>query len=251
LPGILAALQHNPSERFEVEVGSETYGVTLSRDLFTRKAKGLFQQIGERIVEMRERHGKPEEPLALQMTHRVSGLPGCREMLSGIANVNSIELEPGSGALGALQVPHAPAGREVRGGVSFLKSRPWQSTKSPSLASHVEEQPLSHGGTHPTHLLYRAMAYPLSDRPLIIGSGGTQEGVDVRIKGELAGVSRRHCTLERRGEKVLLTDHSTYGTFVDDVKISGTVVLQLGQIVRVGTPGETLQLIASTEKNET
>jgi pSer/pThr/pTyr-binding forkhead associated (FHA) protein len=95
------------------------------------------------------------------------------------------------------------------------------------------------------------MAYPLSDRPLIIGSGGTQEGVDVRIKGELAGVSRRHCTLERRGEKVLLTDHSTYGTFVDDVKISGTVVLQLGQIVRVGTPGETLQLIASTEKNET
>ena len=250
LPGVLAALQRKASEMFEMEVGSETYCVKLTRDLFTRKAKGVFQEIGQRVVEMWERHRQPEEPMTLQMTHRVSGLPGCKEMLTGIADTNNVDLEPGSAAFGALQVPYEPTGREVRGAVSFLKSRPWQQRKRPSIDSHVEEHPLPHRITHPTHLLYRAVAYPISDRSLIIGSGSGQEGVDVRIEGELAGVSRKHCSLHLRGKKVVLTDHSTYGTFVDDVKISGTVVLRLGQIVRVGTPGETLQLIASTENDK-
>jgi pSer/pThr/pTyr-binding forkhead associated (FHA) protein len=73
----------------------------------------------------------------------------------------------------------------------------------------------------------------------------------VRIEGELAGVSRKHCSLQCRGEEVILTDHSTYGTFVDGERVSGTALLRHGQIIRVGTPGEELQLIASAEKDET
>ena len=72
----------------------------------------------------------------------------------------------------------------------------------------------------------------------------------MRIEGELAGVSRRHCSIQRRGEQTILTDHSTYGTFVDGEQVTGTALLRLGQVIRVGTPGEELQLITSLETDE-
>jgi predicted component of type VI protein secretion system len=71
------------------------------------------------------------------------------------------------------------------------------------------------------------------------------------MEGELAGVSKRHCSLQFQGDNVILTDHSTSGTFVDEVRVTKTVVLKLGQIIRMGTPGEELQLIACVGRNET
>ena len=53
------------------------------------------------------------------------------------------------------------------------------------------------------------------------------------------------------GKAVLLKDFSTYGTFVDDVRVKESIALQLGQIIRVGTPGEKLQLIACLSIDET
>jgi pSer/pThr/pTyr-binding forkhead associated (FHA) protein len=50
---------------------------------------------------------------------------------------------------------------------------------------------------------------------------------------------------------VVLTDHSADGTYVDGVRVSGQHDLQLGQVVRIGTLGQELQLIASVEADET
>jgi len=40
---------------------------------------------------------------------------------------------------------------------------------------------------------------------------------------------------------------SAQGTFVDDKQVNGSIALKLGQIIRVGTPGEQLQVIACVE----
>ena len=37
---------------------------------------------------------------------------------------------------------------------------------------------------------------------------------------------------------------SGVGTFVDENRVDGSVTLKLGQIIRVGSPGEKIQLIA-------
>jgi hypothetical protein len=47
---------------------------------------------------------------------------------------------------------------------------------------------------------------------------------------------------------VVLNDYSTYGTFVDEDPVNEKTILLLGQMVRVGTPGETLKLIACLDK---
>ena len=67
----------------------------------------------------------------------------------------------------------------------------------------------------------------------------------------MAGVSERHCSVQLRSNEVVLTVHSSYGTFVDEAPATGTAVLKLGQVIRVGTPGEKFQLIACLEKDET
>jgi pSer/pThr/pTyr-binding forkhead associated (FHA) protein len=51
-----------------------------------------------------------------------------------------------------------------------------------------------------------------------------------------------------RGNEVVLNDYSTYGTFVNEDPINMKTILSLGQIIRVGTPGETLKLIACMDR---
>jgi pSer/pThr/pTyr-binding forkhead associated (FHA) protein len=57
------------------------------------------------------------------------------------------------------------------------------------------------------------------------------------------GVSRSHCTLLRRNGSVLVEDHSTYGSFVNDERVVGSTPLTVGDRLRLGTPGVTLELI--------
>jgi pSer/pThr/pTyr-binding forkhead associated (FHA) protein len=92
------------------------------------------------------------------------------------------------------------------------------------------------------------MAYPIGDRPLVIGRDDQPGVADIVIQGQIAGVSRRHCTIARRNDTPVLVDHSTYGTYVDDRQVSGPTELGVGQVIRVGTPGETLQVIACLTK---
>jgi serine phosphatase RsbU (regulator of sigma subunit) len=51
-----------------------------------------------------------------------------------------------------------------------------------------------------------------------------------------ADVSRSHCRLTRHASGLVVTDlGSTNGTFVDDVRITGSVALPVGAVLRVGT----------------
>jgi pSer/pThr/pTyr-binding forkhead associated (FHA) protein len=102
-----------------------------------------------------------------------------------------------------------------------------------------------------THLLYRSRGYRVSERPLIIGREIPTGSPGIQIHGRTEGVSRRHCSVVRQVDQLVLTDTSTYGTFVDDVKVAGEITLAVGQTIRVGTPGEQLQVIACLDNDET
>jgi pSer/pThr/pTyr-binding forkhead associated (FHA) protein len=159
-----------------------------------------------------------------------------------------IELERGAGAFGALTLYNQLSTLKARRGVSLLTSRVWNAPQRPQKQYESEPALEPQKQSRPTHLLYRSIAYPISDRPLFIGKGDTADGITVKIFGQLAGVSRKHCSVELRNNEVILTDLSTYGTYVDEKKISESRPVQLGQSIRVGTPGEKLSLIACIDK---
>jgi pSer/pThr/pTyr-binding forkhead associated (FHA) protein len=98
--------------------------------------------------------------------------------------------------------------------------------------------------TLPTHLLYRSIAYPVTEKPLTIGREIGADNTGVHIYGRTDETCARHCTIERHGREIVLNDYSTHGTFVNGIRVNGSMALKLGQIIRLGTNGEQLQLIA-------
>jgi len=248
LPGILESLRHHPSVVFEMRGGTHSYGVTLTRDHITQQAEGVYGLIRQMVEKIRNKHAGDESAVVLQLTRRLARLPGCTEALSQTKNAEVVALEPGAGAGGILEVWQQVADQPNTGGVSFSTSRPWQGF----LQAHAPVQTMSAPvQTRPTHLLYRNVAYPISGRPLEIGRDLQGRDSGVPIQGNVAGVSRRHCSVQLKGRDVILSDYSTHGTFVDESRVNGTVALKLGSIIRIGTPGETLQLIACLENDET
>ena len=103
----------------------------------------------------------------------------------------------------------------------------------------------------PTHLLHRSVAYPITDKPLSIGREMDSEITRVQAHGHASRISPRYCTIGLRDRKVVLDEHSSDGIFVDGTRVNGSMVLKLGQIIRLGTNGEQFQLIACLNHNET
>ena len=247
LPGLLGELRTNPSTMFEMRAGSQTYRVILTYDLFAQKGNEIFAEIRQLIKVMVKKKVKSEMPLALEVTHRISTLPHYRDELYKIPATRIMVLEPGSAALGVLGLGNQFSSGATIKGVAYLTSLPWQRV-APKDSSPAT--PRSHPPGCPTHVLYGNVAYPLSQEPLVVGQGQDSE-VTIRIPDVCTGVSPRHCTIQLKGDEVVLTNQSDQDTLVDGTEVSGTAVVTLGQTIQVGTSGEQLRLIACVGSHET
>ena len=105
------------------------------------------------------------------------------------------------------------------------------------------------GGGTPTHVLFLHTAYAISGAPLVIGSQAGDGDRILALDSDMPGVSRRHCSLTRQDGKCVVDDISRYGTFLNGHRISGSTVLQVGDTLRIGSPGFELQLITTDERH--
>ncbi len=245
LPGIFYNLQQSPSIAFDMTGGSRTYGIRLTRDLIARKAAPVYTEIGHIIDGLRTQHGETGASLVLQLTHRLARLPGLKEILAGIEAAEIIALGKGAGARGALEICHQLSDQSSNAEISYFTSRPLPPARSAQAPKRATDTP---SNAKPTHLLYRNLAYRITDRPLTAGSVRDGKSNDINITGETAGVSPRHFTVAFEGGRMVLHDMSAGGTFVDGRRVKGSMALKLGQIIRVGTPGEHLQVISLIER---
>ena len=148
-------------------------------------------------------------------------------------------LEPGATARGAIARCRGSA--DGSNGVSLLRQLPWDQG-AVDMGAHAGDT--IHAGV-PTHLLYEHTAYEIGNSPLTLGS---QEGGDehfVALAADMPGVSRRHCSVARKNGQCVLEDHSRYGTFLNGHRIDGSSVLQVGDALRIGSPGFEFQLITT------
>ena len=86
-------------------------------------------------------------------------------------------------------------------------------------------------------------AHPLTAQAFVVGTAipAGQRGIELR--GQVNGISRSHCTIRREGDRIVVVDHSTYGSYLNGQRIDGQQTLALGDRLRLGSPGLELMLI--------
>jgi hypothetical protein len=232
---------------FDMIDAGTAYSITLKPDLFAQKARAIYRDVCRLVEGLRNKHGKKEPVLVLQLSHRISRLPGFREILSAIEDTQIIELDRGSAANGVLEIWPQLSDQRNTDGVSFFTSRPWQQSRRKFDVEPSAET----ADMLPTHLLHRSVAYPITDKPLSIGREMDSEITHVQTDGQASRISPRYCSIGIRDQKVVLDEDSSDGIFVDETRVNGSMALKLGQIIRLGTNGEQFQLIACLNRDET
>lgn len=181
---------------------------------------------------------RADETPALQLSDRAARMPGLADILKARVGGEVFLLEPGAAARGLLARWREDAG--ARGAVSLVRHLPWD-----QAAVEIEARPAASGGGRPTHLLLAHTAYTIDAQPLTLGSQPVDGERWVDLQGDMPGVSRRHCSLRLENGQCILRDYSRYGTFLNGHRIDGSAILQIGDRIRIGTPGIELQLITT------
>lgn len=229
---------HDPAT-IELTTGSQTHRIALRpRDL----AQALRAQV-DQIHHWLDRACAPGQAFVLQHAGGMERFPGLLEGLGRLRHCSPISLTDDAAALGALQ--HRDLIRGPDESLRLVTRLPWEAHPAPP-PSAPQEAPQGHTPP-PTHILYRGLAHAVGDRPLHIGRAPPDMPALV-VRGALSGISRLHCSVCRDAGRMWVEDHSSYGTYVNDVPIQGRAELKIGDRIRLGRPGEVLQAIALSQE---
>ena len=229
----LATASSEQSVRFEIDYRGISHAAEIESLEFIAMAAPVYQ----RIVSSARALYRADETPAIQLTDRAARMPGLADMLGARVGGEVFLLEPGATARGVLA--RCRDMRSESGGVSLVRSLPLD-----QAAVALQKKSGAIGAGQPTHLLLDNSAYALSATALVLGTHSASGERSIRLKQDMPGVSRRHCTLQLKNGQCIVEDFSRYGTFLNGHKIDGSAVLAVGDQLRLGTPGYELQLIA-------
>jgi len=239
LGGWLREASRQEQVDMELEFAGTTYEASIESLALIGTAAPIYQQIANKLRAL----FRAEDVPAIQVTDRIARLPGLADMLKARVGGEVFVLEPGATARGALARCRGNTGADS--GVSLIRKLPWDQSRV-DIGQHTSEQ--SSTGT-PTHLLFGHTAYAIGNSPLVLGSDDNNGERAIELTAEMPGVSRRHCSLSRKNGQCVLEDHSRYGSFLNGNRIDGSTILQVGDSLRIGSPGFEFQLITTDEQN--
>ncbi|HLS80306.1 MAG TPA: FHA domain-containing protein [Steroidobacter sp.] len=234
LPGWLAALREAEHISLPMQFAGRALEIELEREQFIEAVQSHYLEL-VRLVQGARVAGMPIE---LRVSARVAALPGLLEELHKLRDCTIQVLPSGAAALGALQ--YEAAIRRPADVLALVYQLPTPRAEGSLTASDPQATPAP---LRPTHVLFQGRAWRITEQPLVIGWSVPPERRALALPGAAPGVSRAHCSLVRRNGAVLVEDHSTYGSYVNEERVSGRTVLTVGDRLRLGAPGVTLELI--------
>ncbi|CAG0937824.1 hypothetical protein GPROT2_00007 [Gammaproteobacteria bacterium] len=235
LAGWLADLAGHESRRVSISYRGSEFAAEVS----AAELRAAVTQAAERLLQRLRALAPPAAGAVLQVPDRLAGYPGLLESLAGLPGWEIVTLEPGAAALGALRLaPTAPSGA-----LALATQLPWD---RPPLPSHRDKGSVLAvvAAARPSHLCYGHRLLRLDGRPLRIGSQLADGEYGLQLPASLQGLSRRHCSLVLEAGRVLLHDHSRYGTRLNGVAVEGSAVLHAGDRIEIGQPPVELRLLA-------
>jgi FHA domain len=235
LPGWLAQLEAQSPLTLTMQFGERALEIELTREQFIAAAEPHYADLVALVQDARV----AGIAIELRLSHRIAALPGLRERFEALRDCTVEVLPPGAAALGALK--YEAAIRRPADSLALVYHLPTpRAAVEESAAAQAEATPLP---LRPTHVLFQGRAWRISEQPLAVGWSLNGTARALTLPSAAPGVSRSHCTLVRRNGAVIVEDHSTYGSFVNEERVVGRTVLTIGDRLRLGSPGVTLELI--------
>lgn len=238
LPDLTREVARTGSATAAVTAAGSRFEVSLSRDQFVESAQPVYREVLHLLHSLRPAGNS----VALVLPQAMVELPGLREALEQFTDCELVTVPDGFAA--AATSLAQLSGRAEDEPVRLLRRIPLQ--KEATLSEQVTRERLGQlgaGDAPASHILFEGRAHVLGDKPIVVGRSPGAAASIVLPEG-LAGVSRRHCTFVRRGDELVLIDHSRFGTFVNGERVAERVRVRAGDRVRIGEPGVELALIA-------
>jgi hypothetical protein len=233
LPAWLGQLREQEQITLSMQFGDRPLEIEIERTQLIAAVERHYVELlrlvqGARVAGMQ---------IELRLSARVATFPGLVERLGTLRDCEIRVLPHGAAAIGTLRheatiarpdslalVYHLPIARAAGGEASAAQP---DATPAP---------------LRPTHVLFQGRAWRISEHPLVIG-WSVDAGRTLVLPSASPGQSRSHCTVVRRNGAVMIEDHSTYGSYVNEERVAGRTALTVGDRLRLGSPGVTLELI--------
>ena len=242
LPEWLEALHSR--ELIEATLGPEgrERTVELTRPDLVDAAEPFYEGLPEMVLALK----RAGEPVTLLMARGLADLPGLEPRLAELRDVTTVPLPAaaaGHGALLARDQILAAADPDPNAAMPLVTRLGFEAPPAPVRPRSTVSPATEPARRPPSHLVHEGLAYPITEQPFHLGLALDGEP-GLELEDHASGISRRHCTVVRRGDAVVVENHSAHGSFVNGAPIDGRAMLGAGDRLRLGTPGIELTLIA-------
>ncbi len=248
LPGWLATLEHADRVTLRLRAGTREHEAVLERAAALAAAESVCRQLVQLVGLLRQ----AGEPTTILLSARAAAVPSLAARLRQMPGAEVVTLLPEAVAAGAL-VARAQAepvdGDAVPLLVRLHAAEPPAAATRPGPAGDGAPAATLPGLAaalpgRPSHLLLGVTLHRLAADALVLGTAPPAGSRGVTLSGETVGISRAHCRAWVDGELAFVEDQSSYGTFVNDQRVSARTRLHPGDRLRLGTPGIELVVVA-------
>ena len=246
LPAWLDMLRDEDVAEVSLEYGGRIYTIDVARSHFIAAVQDQLRTVSNLAGTLTASGDAPQ----ILVTSRAAAIPGLQSGLAELSGTEVVVLPEGAAAAGALVNRHqieaegdelpfvVRLGKPTVGIEATQRGEQSIVTPTPTLARRP-----------PTHLVYGGIAYPIGEEPFWLGVALAVDQRGVNLMGGTTGISRSHCHIRLDGDRVLIEDHSTYGTYLNERPIDGSSEAEAGDRLRLGSPGIEIPLIAVLESD--
>ncbi len=239
LPRWLEELSEREAVPLRMEASGKEYTIELTREQAIHGARAGYQQIAQLV----ESFMGASEPPTLLLSHRLSQLPGLEERLSRDFDVAALPMR--AAASGALALRDRIPSPGEDGELTFVTSFRFEDARAEAggVPAPMDRLGPSKTKPRPTHVVVDGIAHPITPEPFVLGSGIPEGSRGFDLGGEIAGLSRDHCSIYRSEDRVLVEDHSSFGSFLNGKRLEGIKKVAAGDRLRLGHSSIEVQLI--------
>ena len=241
LPQWFEALQRDERVELTLKYRDEEFRVAAERDAVFGVAHGFNRALTQLIAQHRERG----QGVVVQVSERLAALPGFVGELARLDDARAEKFTTGHAARSVL-LARAIVAASSTAQVRFVKRLPWRAeveTEAQAAERPVSAPPTARAQA-PTHLVHAGVAYRVGAQGVAIGREADPQRRTLVVGEGSSGVSRLHCEVVLRDGELRLRDLSSFGTFVNERKVTGETVLNRADVIRVGSPGDELHVVS-------